>query len=220
MRDGPISNPGAFRAAILEWGRHHFRPFPWRSGTDPYRVLIAGMMLRRTAARQVAAVYPEFLRRYPDPQRLAGASPATIGEILRPLGLRWRAAQFVEMAGVLVERHRGTVPGTRAELQALPGVGDYVASMVLCLALGHAEPLVDTNTVRVLCRAHGLTPGDSMRRRRDFRALASALVDPAEPARYNLALLDLADTVCTAVHPPRCPACPVRHLCVSAERSL
>jgi endonuclease III len=59
---------------------------------------------------------------------------------------------------MLVERHGGEVPRTRAELEALPGVGRKTANVVLNVAFGEATMAVDTHIFRVSNRT-GLAPG-------------------------------------------------------------
>ena len=59
------------------------------------------------------------------------------------------AARFVE------ESLAGKVPGNWQELDAIPGVGDYIASAVLCFAFNRSSVLVDTNTQRIARRVLG-----------------------------------------------------------------
>ena len=62
---------------------------------------------------------------------------------------------------MLVEQHGGEVPKTRAELEALPGVGRKTANVVLNVAFGEPTLAVDTHVFRVANRtglARGKTP--------------------------------------------------------------
>ena len=59
---------------------------------------------------------------------------------------------------MLVEQHGGQVPRTRAELEALPGVGRKTANVVLNVAFGEATIAVDTHIFRMGNRT-GLAPG-------------------------------------------------------------
>ena len=49
----PTRDISNFRARIVRWFGKHGRNYPWRETDDPFRVLIAEMMLRRTKADQV-----------------------------------------------------------------------------------------------------------------------------------------------------------------------
>ena len=132
-------------------------------------------------------------------------------------GVRWRIDLIHEMVGELMERFDGQVPREKADLLSLPGVSEYIAGAVRCFAWNLPEPLIDTNTVRVVGRLFRLGIKDSSRRNRHFRELIAALVDPVEPREYNYALLDLADQVCTKKRPSECERCPVSQWCASRE---
>ena len=203
----------AFRRAIIAWGREHFRPFPWRLTEDPYRILMAEVMLHRTQAPQVVPVYERFIARYPDVSALARATRDELHNALYSLGLRWRIDLIQAMAAELMRHFDGQIPREKAELLSLPGVSEYIAGAVRCFAWNLPEPLIDTNTVRVVGRLFGLEIKDSSRRNRRFRELITALVDPDEPRAYNYALLDLADQVCVKKQPPECARCPVQKCC-------
>lgn len=204
----------AFRRELIFWGREHFRPFPWRLTEDPYLVLMAEVMLHRTQARQVVPSYVRFIERYPSVSVLAQATDQDLHEALFSLGLRWRIDLIREMAATLMDSFDGEIPKNRAALLSLPGVSDYVTSAVRCFAWNLPDPLIDTNTVRVIGRLFDLEVKDSSRRNRRFRNLIRALVDPEEPRAYNYALLDLASQVCKKRPAPECFRCPVRNHCV------
>ncbi len=81
--------------------------FPWRCAYDPYEVLIAGILLRRTTREQVAAVFPEFINKFPNPASLADATKQEISEIIRPLGLHKLRGKVLGRVGkALVETER------------------------------------------------------------------------------------------------------------------
>jgi len=211
---GHTINVITFRKTLVDWGRQHFRPFPWRLTENPYLILLAEVMLHRTQAPQVVSVYKRFIACYPDAPTLASASKEKLHELLYSLGLRWRIDLIHAMAVELVARFDGQVPREKAELLSLPGVSEYIAGAVRCFAWNLAEPLIDTNTVRITGRLFGLEIKDSSRRNRRFRELITALVDPDEPRTCNYALLDLADQVCTKKRPPECGQCPLVAWCV------
>lgn len=204
----------AFRKALITWGKEHFRAFPWRFTSDPYRILMAEVMLHRTQVRQVVPVYERFLKKYPDLQSLAGASEEELHKELYSLGLRWRVRLIQEMAAELVNRYKGKIPIDRESLLALPGVSDYIASAFRCFAWKQTDALIDTNTVRIVARLFGVPIKDSLRRNRRFMSLIAALVDPEEPKIYNYALLDLANKTCLKVQEPLCERCPVQDWCL------
>ena len=78
---------------------------------------------------------------------------------IKTIGLfRSKARHLLETCRILIERHGGEVPATRAELEALPGVGRKTANVVLNVAFGQPTMAVDTHIFRVSNRT-GLAPG-------------------------------------------------------------
>lgn len=201
------------RRRILAWYPHGGRDFPWRHTRNPYRVLIAELLLQRTRADLVEPLYHRFLHTYATPGALARAEPADVVELLQPLGYRHRSARLPALGQALIERHRGTVPRSKEDLLALPGVGDYVANAVLAVAFDERRPLLDPNVVRVLERALGRR--SHRPRPRDDQTLWNELARllPARHAReFALGLVDLGATVCRPRR-PRCHQCPLNSRC-------
>jgi A/G-specific adenine glycosylase len=153
---------GVFRGRVVEWFRVcGDRELPWRARSDGWAVLIAGVLLKRTTVKQVLKVYEEFLKRFPTPGALARASEDEVWLLLKPLGLRHRARQLIELARALVERFGDAIPCSFEELKFLPGVGSYTASEVMLRVCREPAPLLDTNTVRVVRRVFGIEPSRS-----------------------------------------------------------
>lgn len=205
------------RRALIAWGRQHFRPFPWRLTRDPYRILIAEVMLHRTQVTQVIPTYESFVRHYPNIRALQKAKQPSLRRYLYPLGLHWRIPLMHKMAGEIVKKFQGMVPAEREALKSLPGVSDYIAGAVRCFAWNLPEVLLDTNTVRVTARMFGLHARESSRRSQEFRELLGVLVDPERPRDFNYALLDLADATCKAKQPPATHLCPLQPWCAYAR---
>jgi len=125
------------------------------------------------------------------------------------------------MAEMIVNKYESKIPKGKSELLSLPGISDYIACSVRCFAWNIAEPLRDTNTVRVIGRMYNLEIKDSSRRNSKFKELVAELVDPVEPRAYNFALLDLADQVCTRKEEPKCNECPLNSICsYNTERQI
>lgn len=200
------------RQALATWYLHAGRFFPWRADSNPYHILLAEMMLRRTQARQVVPVYQHFVVQYPDALSLDQAPEEAVIALLRPLGLSWRAANFKALARALVRDHSGQVPRASAALLMLPGVGPYVAEAVRCFAFHEPAVVVDTNTVRVAARYFGFEYNPESRRRPEVIEAVAALLDPLNPAHSGYALLDFAALICRARNPDHA-GCPLREYC-------
>ena len=203
-----------FSSRILEWWRRWGRDFPWRRTKDPYKVLIAEILLRKTTAAQVVKMYESFLSEYPNPSSLAAASEERLKELLRPLGMEHRRAELlIKLGRTIEEKYKGKLPSSIKELTKLPGVGRYAAGAVLCLAYGADEPMVDTNAVRLIQRVFGFR--SSRARPRDdpkIWAFAKSLIPRGMGKEFNLAVIDFASAVCTARN-PKCNVCPLKDIC-------
>ncbi|WP_038214997.1 endonuclease III [Xenophilus azovorans] len=93
------------------------------------------------------------------PQAILALGAEGLEPYIKTIGLyRSKAKHLVEACRILVERHGGEVPRTRAELEALPGVGRKTANVVLNIAFGEPTIAVDTHIFRVGNRT-GLAPG-------------------------------------------------------------
>ncbi|MDY7038784.1 MAG: DNA glycosylase, partial [Thermodesulfobacteriota bacterium] len=111
------------RNKITGWFRKNGRHYPWRKTGNPYKILIAEMMLQRTKADQVAGVYNGFFSKYKCPEEILQSDKASIKKHLKPLGLNWRIENLIEVSKVLIKSYNGIVPDNREELKQLPGVG-------------------------------------------------------------------------------------------------
>jgi A/G-specific adenine glycosylase len=198
-----------FVRRLLAWGRTHRRDFPWRHTSDPFRLLIAEVLLQRSRGRTVAGVYGELLTRWPTAHHLATADQQAVRDVMRPLGLVRRADNLVRLGEAVTAQG---MPRTAAGLRSLPGVGPYAAATAATLAWGQRHPVVDSVSARVYRRFFGLTHVEH----KTIDEELLALVRWATPARahrtWNWAVLDLADAVCMPTV-PRCDSCPLADSC-------
>ena len=202
----------SFRRVIMRWFDKHGRDFPWRRSEDPFKLLIAEMMLRRTRADQVKEVYTKFFERYHDMKAIANASKEELEEILYPLGLKWRSPAFQLVAKETTEKYNAGVPTTREELKKLPGVGEYIAGAVLSIAYGKKEWIVDSNIVRLFKRYFGIKTSKEGRRDKHVVEIARSYASGRNPRKANLAILDFTALICTPRNPKH-DECPLRKDC-------
>jgi endonuclease-3 len=182
---------------------------------DAFQLLVATVLSAQTTDVGVNKVTPVLFSRYPTPEALAGADPAELETILRPTGFfRSKARSVLGLAAAVVERHDGEVPGSMAELTALPGVGRKTANVVRSIALGLPGLPVDTHVGRVARRLGLSTAEDPVR----AEAELDALVPAAERGRFSLLLILHGREVCTARR-PKCADCNLNDICPSAFRA-
>ncbi len=219
MRNGvskeipPVESIRFFRNKIIHWFNRNKRIYPWRETRDPFKVLIAEIMLRRTKADQVKPVYEQLFREYPDIPKLAEAKKEKIEKVLYPLGLKWRTSAFGLVAREVREKYHCKVPETREELTKLTGVGEYVAGAVLSVGYGKKEWIVDSNIVRLFRRYFGIKTTKEGRRDKHVIEMAKMYASCKDPRKANLAILDFTALVCTPRNPD-CTMCPLSKGCV------
>lgn len=200
------------RRRIIRWFQNNERDYPWRKISDPYRILIAEMMLQRTKADQVVGVYNRFFDIFRTPQDVSSSRRQKIERILWPLGLQWRMKNFKEVSKELTKSFGGKVPDNRQDLKRLPGVGDYAAGMVLSTAFHRSEWAVDSNVVRVFKRYFGIATSKEGRRDRHVVEMARVYSSGRRPREANLGLVDFSALVCLPRN-PRCDICMLSKRC-------
>src|SRR5512137_930922 len=125
--------------------------------TSDLQLLVAVILSAQSTDKGVNRVTPGLFAAYPDAAALARAEPEALWPHIRTLGLfRNKARAIVAAARAIQERHAGEVPRTRAELQALPGVGQKSAGVILIQLGVEAAFPVDTHVGR-LARRLGFT---------------------------------------------------------------
>ncbi len=93
------------------------------------------------------------------PQKMLALGLDHLKDYIKTIGLyHSKAKHIIGLSQALIERHGGTVPDNREQLQALPGVGRKTANVVLNIGFGHPTIAVDTHLFRVSNRT-GLAPG-------------------------------------------------------------
>jgi endonuclease-3 len=126
---------------------------------DAYTLLVAVLLSAQCTDKRVNLVTPHLWAVAATPEAMAGVPVEKIQAIIRPCGLAPQKAKAINgLSRLLVERHRGAVPRTFAELEALPGVGHKTASVVMSQAFGVPAFPVDTHIHR-LAQRWSLTSG-------------------------------------------------------------
>jgi A/G-specific adenine glycosylase len=208
-----------FVKLLLEWWHKNKRDYPWRHARDPYSILIAEMLLRKTTAQQVERIYNLFLARYPTPEALAEADENQLKKLLEPLGMEYKRAGLLKKFGLTVkEVYNGIIPSDPQELLKLPGVGMYAANAVLSFVHSKDVPLLDTNFIRIVQRVFGARSEKSRARSdRKMWEFAQSLIPMGKSKDFNLAVLDFGALVCTAKR-PKCVVCPINEICNHYKR--
>ena len=132
--------------------------------SDAFTLLIAVLLSAQCTDKKVNEVTPDLFAAGPNPAAMAALSEAEILGLIRQLGLaKTKAKNVKRLAELLLERHRGEVPGSFEALEALPGVGHKTASVVMSQAFGVPAFPVDTHIHR-LAQRWGMSDGSSVAR--------------------------------------------------------
>ena len=200
------------RRKILDWYKDNGREFPWRETDDPYRLLIAEMMLQKTPADRVQEVYMDFFAKYPRIEDVAEAREEDLYDILSPLGLKKRFDNFKQISNEIPQNHEERVPRNRAGLRQLTGVGEYIAGIVCSVAFKQKEWILDSNVIRIFGRFFGLTAREEKYDDPRFIEIAKKYARTSKPRQSNLGLIDFGALVCQS-NEPDFSNCPVKSKC-------
>ncbi len=202
-----------FREKLLNWYAGQTRFYPWTGIKDPYRVWLSEIILQQTRVDQGLPYYEKIVGAYPSVCDLAAAEDQQVFRLWQGLGYYNRCKNMLAAARIVCHDCDGQFPDSYETILELPGVGPYTAAAIASFAFDLPEAVVDGNVERVLSRFFNIaTPINSGAGKKQFRNLATRLLDRRKPARYNQALMDLGATVCLPRN-PHCESCPFRPRC-------
>lgn len=177
--------------------------------TTPFELLAAVLL---SAQATDVGVNKATRRLYPvanTPQAILDLGVEGLESYIKTIGLyRSKAKHLIEACRMLVELHGGEVPRTRAELEALPGVGRKTANVVLNVAFGEETIAVDTHIFRIGNRT-GLAPGKTPL---DVELKLEKRIPPEYRLHAHHWLILHGRYVCVA-RKPRCWECAVSTFC-------
>ncbi|TAM44541.1 MAG: endonuclease III [Gammaproteobacteria bacterium] len=181
----------------------------------PFELLVSVILSAQATDKSVNKATAELFKVANTPRQLLDLGLRGLKRHIKTIGLyNTKAANILKTCRLLLERHRGQVPHTREELQALPGVGRKTANVVLNTAFGHPTIAVDTHIFRVANRT-GLAPGKNVRAVED-RLHAEV------PARYRQDAhhwLILHGRYTCIARKPRCGSCVIYDLCEYPDKT-
>lgn len=183
---------------------------------SPFELLIAVIL---SAQATDVSVNKATARLYPvanTPEALLELSVDGLKPYIRTIGLyNSKAENIIKTCRILVGKHDGEVPRTRAELEALPGVGRKTANVILNTAFGEPTIAVDTHIFRVANRtglAKGKTPLEVEKR------LVRLTPDEFKKDAHHWLILHGRYT-CKA-RKPLCGECPIVEWCEYRNKEL
>lgn len=201
------------RTILLSWYDNYGRSFLWRRPhISKYRLIISELLLQRTRAETVANFFEVFISDYPSWKKLSIANVEELENSLKPIGLWKRRASSIHALALVMAKRNGRFPKARSEIEALPGVGQYIANAILLFCHHEVQPLLDVNMARVLERVFGPREMADIRYDQYLQHLAFEIVNCDKSVQVNWAIIDFAAAVCRPRN-PQCCSCMLESIC-------
>ncbi len=193
---------------------HNPNPTTELDWSTPFELLTAVLL---SAQATDVGVNKATARLFPvanTPQAILDLGLDALKEHIKTIGLyNTKAENLMKTCRILVERHGGEVPDTRAELEALPGVGRKTANVILNTAFGQPTMAVDTHIFRVSNRTR-IAPGKNVVEV-EQKLLRHVPKEFLHDAHHWLILH--GRYTCVARR-PRCGSCVIEDLCEYKEK--
>ena len=179
-----------------------------------FELLVAVMLSAQATDKSVNKATARLFAVASAPQAILDLGPGRLKGYIKTIGLyNTKAANILKTCRLLLERHGGEVPSTRAELEAFPGVGRKTANVILNTAFGEPTIAVDTHIFRVANRT-GLAPGRTVLEVENN--LLKAVPLPYRRDAHHWLILHGRYT-CVARR-PRCSSCVIYDLCAYPDK--
>ncbi len=182
----------------------------------PFELLVAVILSAQATDVSVNKATARLFPMANSPQSILALGVGGLKRYIRTIGLfNSKAENIIKTCRILIERHNGEVPHTRAQLEALPGVGRKTANVVLNTAFGEATIAVDTHIFRVANRtgiARGKTPLEVEKR--------LLRLTPEEFRRDAHHWLILHGRYVCKARKPLCGDCPIATWCEYTRKEL
>jgi A/G-specific adenine glycosylase len=192
---------------------------PWRRDRDPYRIWVSEVMLQQTQVATVVPFFERFVRAFPTLTALAAADEQDVLRLWEGLGY-YRRARDLHRAARRLAATAGGIPNAPDVFGSLPGVGRYILGAVLSQAFERRLPILEANSLRVLCRFFAFRDDPrSGPAQRWLWETSQQLLPARKVGEFNQALMELGALTCTPTT-PQCPSCPLAQRCVARHQGL
>jgi endonuclease-3 len=183
---------------------------------NPFELLVAVILSAQATDISVNKATDKLYPVARTPEAILALGVSGLKPYIRTIGLfNSKAENIIKTCRLLIENHGSEVPRTRAELEALPGVGRKTANVILNTAFGEPTIAVDTHIFRVSNRtgiAKGKTPLEVERR------LVRLTPEEFKKDAHHWLILH-GRYICKA-RKPMCGECPIIEWCEYSKKEL
>jgi len=199
--------------SLTNWYNANKRDLPWRKTPTPYHTLICEFMSQQTQINTLIPYYERWVKKYPNVSDVAIASEDDVLKSWEGLGYYSRARNLHKTCQIISKKYGGMVPKDPNALQALPGIGPYIAAAIASIAYEVPISVVDGNVLRVMTRLFGL-PDDigKEKTKKNIQHRLNQVIKTTTPSEFNQGIMELGATVCTP-KTPECQHCPIQNVC-------
>lgn len=179
----------------------------------PFQLLISVVLSAQTTDKMVNRCMEPVYQKQPEfgPQHVLKMGQEGFLKVIRSIGLApTKSANVYKLSEIILEKHAGAVPGSRKDLESLPGVGRKTANVVLAEVFGQPTLAVDTHVFRVGLRLALHREASPLKAE---KALLDVIDDSWLPAAHHWLILHGRYT-CKSQR-PLCDSCTIRDICPS-----
>ncbi len=184
------------------------------SYTSAFELLIAVVLSAQATDKGVNKATKKLFPVANTPQSILDLGIEGLKDTIKTIGLfNTKGANIIKLCQRLLDEHKGEVPQTREELEALAGVGRKTANVILNTAFGQPTIAVDTHIFRVSNRT-GLAKGKNVLE-------VEKNLEKWVPKKHKLDahhLLILHGRYTCIARKPRCQSCVIEDLCEFKEK--
>lgn len=183
---------------------------------SPFELLVAVVLSAQATDVSVNKATDKLYAVARTPETIAALGEKGLKKHIRTIGLyNTKARNIIRTCRILIDKYGSEVPRTRAELEALPGVGRKTANVMLNTAFGGNTIAVDTHIFRLGNRT-GLAPGKT-----PLEVEKGLLeITPDEFKRDAHHWLILHGRYCCKARKPDCADCIIEDLCEYTGKTL
>ena len=177
---------------------------------NPFCLLVSVALSAQTTDKAVNKATADLYRIADTPQKMVELGEKNLISFIKSIGLyRVKAKHVIEMSKMLCEKFGGKVPGTREDLESLPGVGRKTANVILNVVFKKPTMPVDTHLLRI-CPKIGLACGTTPLEVE--KSLVERIPEKFMEHAHHWLILH-GRYVCTARN-PKCDECVINDICL------